>query len=332
MQMRMDQFTPYLQRTTLVANRKGGVLKSSIVRSVADEARRSDYRVLVLDGDPQGNLSKIDFGLGQVEVGGWDSDRGRSLAMALQYGTDLAPIAAHGVDVVCGGPELLGALGAANNVDLDLAGNLRGALARLCSQNRYDLVLIDSAPGETKLLDAYMLTAKWLVVPVVEGDEKSMDGLDLVGARTVDLVRNRGADIELLGAVLTLVDHRAPARNKVALEDLAAALGAAGEPFVAMIRDLKAARSDTSRYGLSAGQLAEKAVEVKRGRLAALRRRAAQAKSEKAGGKHKAEAVPLDNPDEPWLTRDGSGLAEDYQKLTTEILGRIGKKLGAEVA
>lgn len=374
--MRMDEFSAYLRRVLLVANRKGGVLKSSIVRSVADEAARLDYRVLVIDGDPQGNLSKIDFGLGSVEVGGWEADRGRSLAMALQYGTDLTPINAHGVDVVCGGPELLGAVGAANNVELDLAGNLRASVARLCSQNRYDLVLIDSGPGDTKLLDAYMLTAKWLVVPVVEGDDRSMDGLDKMGARTVDLIRNRGADIELLGAVLTLVDHQAPARNKLALEDLAASLGDAGEPFTAMIRDSKAARSDTSRYGLSAGQVAEKAKEVRSGRLVALRELAAEmapevkaqrerlvAEFEKANGgqpptaeerkeitrlakdaaraarramkvgKHKASAADrLNDPDEPWATRDGAGLAGDYTKLTKEIIARIAERLEAQVA
>ena len=43
-----------------------------------------------------------------------------------------------------------------------------------------------------------------------------------------------------------------------------------------MIRDSKAARSDTRRYGLSAGQVAEKAKEVRSGRLGALRELAAE--------------------------------------------------------
>lgn len=374
--MRMDEFSPYLARTVLVANRKGGVLKSSIVRSVADEVVRSGYRVAVIDGDPQGNLSKIDFGLGDAEVGGWETDRGRSLAMALQYGTDLAPIEAHGVDVVCGGPELLGVLGAAiANPSTDLAGNLRGALARLCSERGYDLVLIDSGPGDTNLLDSYMSTSRWLIVPVVDGDARSFDGLDLLGSRYVDL-RSKGADIELLGAVLTLVDDRAQARNKMVLDELADALGSVGQPFTSTIRDSKAARSDTSRYGLSAAQVAEKAQEVRSQRFVALREQSAemapavkvclddlvaeldarekrkptpaerkalrkQAKAEvreewrKAakGGRHKASAASrLNDPDEPWWTRDGSALAGDYRDLTREILTRIGQKLGAEVA
>ena len=38
-----------------MANRKGGVLKSSLCRNVAAVAAGSGYRVLVVDGDPQGN-------------------------------------------------------------------------------------------------------------------------------------------------------------------------------------------------------------------------------------------------------------------------------------
>lgn len=329
----MDDYTPYLERTTLVANRKGGVLKSSIVRSVADEAVRMGMRVGVLDGDPQGNLSKIDFGLRDVAVGGWEADRGRRLAMSLQYASDLEPVHAHGVDVICGGPELQGAIGAAiANNEINLATNLRGALARLIYERKYDLFLIDSGPGDTNLLDAYMRTARWLIIPVVEGDDRSFDGLDLLASRYVD-IRKQGANIDLLGAVLTMVDKRAKTRNQATWDELEQAIGTAGVPFKSMIRDSKAGRGDTSRYGLSAGQVAEKALDVRKAKLAALRQRAAEAKAADAKpGKHKAPKTRIDNPDEPWLTRDGSGLAEDYQGLTKEIRDRIAEKLGVKVA
>lgn len=96
-------WTESLRRVVLVANRKGGVLKSSLCRSAAAVAASNGYRVLVVDGDPQGNLSEIDFGL--------EADRGRSLAMAMQYGVALQVSSAAGVDVVSGGAELQGALG-----------------------------------------------------------------------------------------------------------------------------------------------------------------------------------------------------------------------------
>ena len=88
----MDQWTDALKRVVLVANRKGGVLKSSVCRSVAAVAGAEGYKVLAVDGDPQGNLSEVDFGL--------DTDRGRSLALAMQYGMPLAAVQVGSVDVV----------------------------------------------------------------------------------------------------------------------------------------------------------------------------------------------------------------------------------------
>lgn len=318
----MDELSPYLERTVLVANRKGGVLKSSIVRSVADEAARSGYRVLAVDGDPQGNLSKVNFGLGDVDVDGWESDRGASLSQAMLYGQELKPISAHGVDVVCGGPELLTVLGGAiANPSLNVMGNLRRSLANLAHSGQYDLIVLDSGPGDTVLLEAYMQVAKWLVVPVVDGDENSLDGLDKIGARYVQL-KKEGADLEVLGAVLTLVDHKAKVRNAKTRQILEEVMGGGGEPFDAMIRDQKSARGDLTRYGLSAAQVAEHAEEKKKGRLKVLR--------EAKGGKHKAAPLSkLENPDEPWHTRDGSGLASDYRALTHEILARMTERIGA---
>jgi ATPases involved in chromosome partitioning len=170
----MDQWTESLRRVVLVANRKGGVLKSSLCRSVAAVAASNGYRVLVVDGDPQGNLSEIDFAL--------DTDRGRSLAMAMQYGVSLQVMSAAGIDVVCGGAELQGALGAAltPGSEVGLEGNLRGALGELCATNAYDLVLIDSGPGDTRLLDAYLHASRWLVVPTIS-DEASFAGVDKMG-------------------------------------------------------------------------------------------------------------------------------------------------------
>ena len=184
----MDQWTDALKRVVLVANRKGGVLKSSVCRSVAAVAGAEGYKVLAVDGDPQGNLSEVDFGL--------DTDRGRSLALAMQYGMPLAAVQVGSVDVVCGGPELQGALGAAltPGAEVNLESNLRTSLGALCAERAYDLVLIDSGPGDTRLLDAYLLAARYLVVPTVS-DEASFAGVDKMGARYAAAVQ-RGADVE----------------------------------------------------------------------------------------------------------------------------------------
>jgi chromosome partitioning protein len=299
----MDEWKQSLRRVVLVANRKGGVCKSSLCRSVSSVLASADYRVLVVDGDPQGNVSEIDFGL--------ETDRGRNLAMAMQYGTELTPVTVRGIDVICGGAELQGALGAAGipGSEVSLEANLRASLGRLCAQQKYDLVLIDSGPGDTKLLDAYMLTARWLIVPTIS-DEASFAGVDKMGARYAEAVSHRGADIEFLGAVLTKVDHQATARNKSIRQELAEALAAAGEPFEAMIRYNAANSIDSRRHALSAQEVADQAVSQRKSRLAELRQRARGARS-------------TGEPDTWWSRSSGSALSSDYEALTREILTRI---------
>lgn len=311
----MDEWAVVLRRVVLVANRKGGVLKSSLCRSVAAVLAGGGLRVLVVDGDPQGNVSAIDFGL--------ETDRGRGLAMAVQYGTDLTPEAVRGVDVISGGAELMGALGAAAvpGSQVRMGENLRASLGRLCRERAYDLVLIDSGPGDTALLDAYMLAAKWLVVPT-NADEASLDGVDKMGARYADAVSRRGAEIEFLGAVLTKVDHRATSRNEAIRAELAEAIGSAGEPFSAMIRYNAAGALDSRRHAMSAREVASEAVSQRKSRLAQLRQRARQ-----GAGRHRDPTA-----EDGWFSRASSGgdaLAADYEALAREILTRIGAREAA---
>lgn len=299
--IRMDDVTDALKRVVVVANRKGGVLKSSIVRNVADVAARAGYRVLVVDGDPQGNLSEIDFGL--------DTDGGRGLAMALQYGTELKPMAAAGgVDVVCGGPELQGAIGAAMMPasEVSLEGNLRTALAQVASG--YDLVLIDSGPGDTRLLDAYLWGSRWLVVPTLD-DEAALAGVDKMGQRYV-AAKRAGAGIEFLGAVVGKVNPRATARNAEVRREVEEMLGEEAAPFDATIRYDAAGRVDARRHGMSARDVADEAVRQGKARLQRVKGESSE-------------------PGEVWWSNGknaGQGLAEDYERLTREILTRIGAK------
>ncbi len=315
----MDQWTQHLQRVVTVANRKGGVLKSSVCRNVASVAAASGYKVLVVDGDPQGNLSEIDFGV--------EGDHGRSLAMALQYGTELVPVdAAGGVAVVCGGPQLQGALGAATipGADVSLEDNLRAALGGLCAARGFDLVLVDSGPGDTRLLDAYLHASRWLVVPTIS-DEASFAGVDKMGARFVQARRN-GAEIEFLGAVLTLVNPAASVRNEAIRQELAAALGDAAEPFEATIRYNASATIDARRYALSAQEVASEAAVQRKSRLAELRQRVRNSRN--GGG-----AATSEDQDAWWSTSKdgGAGLAQDYEQLTREILTRISVREAAHV-
>ena len=100
-------------RTILVANQKGGVGKSTTVAAVAEmiaTAGKRGRRVLVVDGDPQANVTVEDLGV--------DGDRGQSLAATLQFGTPLTPVRdvrTH-LDVIAGGPQLAVVGAAANTI------------------------------------------------------------------------------------------------------------------------------------------------------------------------------------------------------------------------
>ncbi len=299
----MDTWSEALQRVVVVANRKGGVLKSSIVRNVADVAARAGYRVLAVDGDPQGNLSEIDFGV--------EGDHGRGLAMALQYGTDLVPVpSASGVDLVCGGPELQGAIGAAMmpGADVSLERNLRASLGGLAAERSYDLILVDSGPGDTRLLDAYLWAARWLLVPTLD-DEAALAGVDKMGQRYV-AARRAGAEVGFLGAVVGKVNPRATVRNAEIRREVEDMLGEEGSPFAATIRYAGAERVDARRHGMSAHDVAEEAT------------RQAKARLERVRGASRV-------PGEVWWSNSknaGQGLAQDYEDLTREILTRIGNE------
>lgn len=304
-----DPLTTALSRVVLVANQKGGVGKTSIVTAVAGLVARPDRRVLVVDADQQGNATISDLGV--------SGDRGRGLMTALQYGDapaverDVRP----GLDLVAGGPLLaqVGALTAtAAQTGLDLARNLRSALAQLCAAGGYQLVLVDSGPGDAPLLDALLRVARYLVVPTKD-DDASLSGVELLALRYLQ-AQQSGAAVQLLGVVLFDANPRATARNGQVLAELGEMLAGSGaSSFQTIIRSDRAAALDLRSAHLTPAELVAAAAEQNRSRLARLRA---------GGGRHRADRRAGDEPGRLW-SRDPSGLAGDYQALAREILTRL---------
>lgn len=285
-----------LDRTLLVANQKGGVWKTSIVAALGSMVARPNRRVLLIDADQQGNLSKADLGV--------EGDRGRNLAMGLQYAHPLAPVrdVRPGLDLVPGGQVLSAINAVAGTAGLDLAGNLTRVLGDLCAQEGYALVLIDSGPGDAPILDALLRTARHLLVPTAS-DEASMDGVDLLAQRYLR-ARTQGAAITLLGVVLVAVNPRATARNAAVLSEVAQLLeGSGSAAFSSTLRTDQAAAIDLRARHLTPTELVEANKAAKSSRLRSLGR----------GGAEK---------DTLW-SRDASGLANDYVALAKEVLTRI---------
>lgn len=290
-----------LRRTVLVANQKGGVGKSSIVCGVGSMVAMTGRRVLLVDADQQGNATASDLGV--------DGDTGRSLAMAMQYGSTLEPVrdVRKNLDVLAGGPALsaIGPAAAAVDQDhLDMRGNLAKALSEVIETHQYDLVLIDSGPGDAAILDVLLSIARYLVVPTRD-DDASLSGVELLARRYLR-ARENGSAIQLLGVVLFDLNPRATARNREVLKQMNELVqGSGATPFTTFIRSDKAAAVDLRNQHLTPAELVEAAELDVKNRIDRLR------------------GAEKEKPRTRLWSRDPSGIAVDYQGLTREVLQRL---------
>lgn len=298
-----------MSRVILVANRKGGVGKTSLTRNLAYCAAQGGLRVAVIDGDQQGNLTEDEYGV-------FDGDAGRALATVMMFGTDTALPTVRtcdGVDLVQGGPCLTQAISAMTSLTHDLARNTIAALERLQQDNNYDLLFIDSGPGDTVLLDAFLQASRRLIIPT-KSDDASATGVSQLAQR-YKIARKQGAQVQVLGSALMFADRQATKRNRYIAENLSGLLGDHAQPFETAIRHAEAVAIDARRHGLSADGVAQVAQHMKKKQLAAL----------SAAKKQGAGSGTLEHDGAPWHTRPTTsvGVADDYKTLTQEMLARL---------
>lgn len=297
-----------MRRVVAIANGKGGVGKTTLTAGLAGQIAAAGRRVLVVDTDPQGNLGR-DLGYGPQD--------GTSLGLAITHGLPLE--VSRGIrdrlDIVAGGPALWdvspaftsrGARGAA------LPG-LRPAIDRLRPEGTdedYDLVLVDTPPGEPILQELVFASSDYLIIPT-RSDDASLDGLVVVAQRFA-AARALNPDLTLLGVVLFGVragSTRLIKRVRTALDDT---LGGAAPVFTTSIRYLESAAVDMRSRGLLPHELPQVHRNDKSKRINRLRK-----------------GVAVDNGDS-LLSRDSSasGLAADYDGLAREMLAAIAEREG----
>jgi chromosome partitioning protein len=210
-----------IPNTILVTNAKGGVAKTSLVANIAGLAANSGWRTLAIDTDPQGNLARD---LGVLD----HADDGTNLHHAIlgrQPLTPLRDVRPH-LDLANGGPAL-----EALTTDIHTLftrGHYRSTLALLDTclhpfTDLYDLIIIDSPPGERALHTLAAHTAHHIIIPTTP-DDCSIDGLGTVYHRYHQL-RTDGANprLTILGVALTLTVTNATTiqqRARTTLTDL----------------------------------------------------------------------------------------------------------------
>ncbi len=200
-----------MARIIAIANQKGGVGKTTTAVNLAASLAAAEQRVLLVDGDPQGNASS---GIGLVR-----DEIGETVYDVLLDAERIETAIVHGVqfkhlDVLPATPDLAGAeVELVTENERELA--MRRALDRV--RDRYDYVLIDCPPSLGLITINMLAAADALLIPL-QCEYYALEGLSQL-LNTVHLVQQGvNPSLGIDGVVLTMYDARLNLSRQVATD------------------------------------------------------------------------------------------------------------------
>lgn len=185
--------------TLSISNIKGGVAKTTTAATLASGLHRRGKRVLLIDSDPQTNLTMCFFN----EPGEGDP----SLYSIYSAGAKIDDIKLEikpGLDLVVGDFSLCSA-------DMEFLGKV-GSLKILGraikeTSGNYDYVIIDTPPNLGFLaLNAFM--ASDFIITPMSADSFSLKAIRLLKKTLDDVIEDAGRDIPVAGVLLTKYTDR----------------------------------------------------------------------------------------------------------------------------
>ena len=144
-----------------LCNQKGGVGKSSIAAALAVVYAQRGLKVLVLDSDPQGNVSL------QLGVDAFEQKLSGTIT---ELYLERAAIDELAVPTLVPGVSLIPATVQLAEVEISLpslaGSDLRLATALEKAREEYDLIVLDSPPNLGKFCVTVLIASDWYLIPV----------------------------------------------------------------------------------------------------------------------------------------------------------------------
>jgi chromosome partitioning protein len=183
-------------------NNKGGVGKTHTVFHLAGAFAEAGRRVLLIDLDPQGNLSSLLCP---------SPNPSKTLHAVLVDDVPLAAVAQEtdfeNIRIVPSNPKLQ-SLDALLQNEPDAQIRLSDAIQELVrSDSGYDLVLLDCPPSLALTTRNALAAAQHVIIPL-EADKFSIDGLDTLLRVVESMKRVVNPDLEIAGILISLFKGR----------------------------------------------------------------------------------------------------------------------------
>lgn len=181
-----------------IVNHKGGVFKTTVTTNLGAALARAGRRVLVIDFDPQQDLTASLIGQKPDEYEGpmlYDA-----LLDERPFDDLIEPTSTPGLDIIPTTEEFV-------TVELSLVSAvgrelyLKGCLAKTERLRDYDVVLIDNSPSIGLVTTNALAASHYFIVPV-KAEYLPMKGLSLLGS-SIGRLERIAPNLRPLGVVLT---------------------------------------------------------------------------------------------------------------------------------